>query len=638
MNEKKKDPDITDRNQLEEALRASKQILEGIINAIPVRVFWKDENLVYLGCNAAFARDAGFADPKDIIGKDDYQMGWRDQAELYRGDDRQVIESGRSKFLIEEPQTTPEGNTITLLTSKIPLRSSEGKIIGVLGTYMDITERKRTEEALRKSEERMRDITFSIADWVWEVDANGVYTYSSARGSDIIGRSPEDIIGKTPFDLMPPDEAKRVAVLFSEIVANKAPIKDLENWNIGKSGELICLLTNGVPILDAAGNLKGYRGVDKDITERKRAERQLRESEEKYKVLFEGSSLGILATDIETKRFVFANPSMCRMLGYSEGELLQLGLSDIHPMDAQAQIKSGMEIQVREGASLIREIPCLRKDGTQIFADIGGASTFVKGRRLIVGFFTDVTERKLAEEEISRKSKELEEKNEELNRFIYAVSHDLRSPLVTIQTFQGHLEQDILSQDEARVKKDLHYIHSAADKMGRLLDEIRNLSRVGRISNPAVESPLQAIVKEALDLVAGRITARGVRVDVTEEPVVLYGDRTRLVEVYQNLVDNAAKFLGDQLSPRIEIGVEQAGEEMVLYVSDNGIGISPEAQPSVFGLFHKLDPGAEGEGIGLALVKRIVEVHGGRIWVESDGPGKGTTFRFTLAKTKRSAG
>ena len=149
--------DITERKRAEEALRASHQIIEGIINAIPVRVFWKDRDLVYLGCNAIFAQDAGFADPKDIVGKDDYQMGWRDQAELYRGDDRQVIESDRSKLLIEEPQTTPEGKTIVLLTSKIPLRSSEGEIIGVLGTYMDITERKRMEEDLRRSRDELED-------------------------------------------------------------------------------------------------------------------------------------------------------------------------------------------------------------------------------------------------------------------------------------------------------------------------------------------------------------------------------------------------------------------------------------------------------------------------------------------------
>jgi PAS domain S-box-containing protein len=502
----------------------------------------------------------------------------------------------------------------------------------------DITKRKRAEDVLRESEERLRDIMFNMADWVWEVDENGVYTYSSQKSTDIFDRFPEEIIGKTPFDLMPPDEAKRVAAIFSEIAANKAPIKDLENWNIRKNGERFCLLTNAVPILDAAGNLKGYRGVDKDITEAKRVEQRLRESEEKYKVLFEGSSHGILATDIETKRFVFANPSMCRMLGYSAAELLQLGVLDIHPKDTQAQVMSEMEIQIRKGESLIHDIPCLRKDGTVFFADIGGGSTVVNGRRLVVGFFADVTERKRAEEEIRRTSKELQEKNDELNRFVFAVSHDLRSPLVTIQTFQGHLEQDVRSRDAGRMEKDLGYIRNAADKMGRMLDELLRLSRVGRMINPSEEVPLQAIVKEALDLVAGRITARGVRVDLTEEPIVLYGDRTRLVEVFQNLVDNSAKFMGDQPAPRVEIGVEQAGEELVLYVRDNGIGIGPEVQPLVFGLFHKLDPGAEGEGIGLALVRRIVELHGGRIWLESEGLGKGTTFRFTLAKTRRGVG
>ncbi|OHB74708.1 MAG: hypothetical protein A2Z25_19085, partial [Planctomycetes bacterium RBG_16_55_9] len=149
---RKRTAELTDANQ---QLDASHRIIEGIINAIPIRVFWKDKNLVYLGCNTIFARDAGFTDPKDLVGKDDYQMGWRDQAELYRSDDRQIIESGRPKLFIEEPQTTPEGNSITLLTSKVPFYDSKGEIIGVIGIYMDITERKRAEAELRAAQEKL---------------------------------------------------------------------------------------------------------------------------------------------------------------------------------------------------------------------------------------------------------------------------------------------------------------------------------------------------------------------------------------------------------------------------------------------------------------------------------------------------
>ena len=154
--------DITVRKRSEEALRTSKQIIEGIINAIPVSVFWKDNNLVYLGCNAIFARDAGFADPKDIIGKDDYQMKWRDHAELYRNDDRQVIESGLPKLLIEEPMTTPDGN-ISLLTNKIPLLDYDGKISGVLGTYINITERKQAEEKLKRNYDTQKTLNLILA-------------------------------------------------------------------------------------------------------------------------------------------------------------------------------------------------------------------------------------------------------------------------------------------------------------------------------------------------------------------------------------------------------------------------------------------------------------------------------------------
>jgi PAS domain S-box-containing protein len=230
-----------------------------------------------------------------------------------------------------------------------------------------------------------------------------------------------------------------------------------------------------------------------------------------------------------------------------------------------------------------------------------------------------------------RHVEELKAKNDELVRFAYTISHDLKSPLVTIRTFIGYLEEDVRKPGRARMDKDIDYIRNAADKMARLLDELLELSRIGRKVNPSVEAPLQEVVKEALDLVAGRIAERGVKVEVAKEPIQLYGDRQRLVEIFQNLVDNAVKFMSDEPAPRVEIGAEHASEGTVLFVRDNGIGIEPSLQPKIFNLFEKLDPGMEGTGIGLALVRRIVEVHGGRIWVESEGRGKGATFRFTLS-------
>jgi signal transduction histidine kinase len=233
--------------------------------------------------------------------------------------------------------------------------------------------------------------------------------------------------------------------------------------------------------------------------------------------------------------------------------------------------------------------------------------------------------------ELKRQEKELHDKNDELARFTYTVSHDLKSPLVTVKTFLGYLEQDTQKQDTERMQKDMMYIRTAAEKMSNLLDELMDLSRVGRTMNPSVESPLQKIVQNALDIVAGQIAEREVKIKVTKEPMTLFGDRPRLVEIFQNLVDNAVKFMGEQQSPCIEIGIEKINKETVVFVRDNGIGIDPRHQSKLFGLFEKLDPGTHGTGMGLALVRRIVEVHGGKIWVESTGIGKGTTFKFTLA-------
>ncbi len=225
---------------------------------------------------------------------------------------------------------------------------------------------------------------------------------------------------------------------------------------------------------------------------------------------------------------------------------------------------------------------------------------------------------------------ELQAKNTEMERFTYTVSHDLKAPLITVQGFLGMLEKDLAAGDLDRVKSDVKRIRNAAGGMGRLVNELLELSQIGLVMNRTEEVSLRAVATEVVELLAAEISERRVEVEISPDLPLVVGDRPRLVQVFQNLVENAIKYMGPESDPRIEISLRRRGAETVYYVRDNGLGIEPEYQASVFDLFSRLEPTIEGTGVGLALVKRIVESHGGRIWVESAGRGQGSTFCMTL--------
>jgi signal transduction histidine kinase len=256
----------------------------------------------------------------------------------------------------------------------------------------------------------------------------------------------------------------------------------------------------------------------------------------------------------------------------------------------------------------------------------------------MMGAVRDITERQQAEAEREALIHELEMKNAELERFTYTVSHDLKSPLVTIRGFLGFVERHAAEGREDLLREDVDRIVAATDRMQHLLDELLRLSRIGRFANPPEDLDLSEVAREAVVQVKGRPDAGRVEVEIADDLPRVHADRLRLIELLQNLVDNAVRFRGDRPGGRIRIGWRPGPSGPELFVADDGIGIDPAHHEKVFGLFDKLDPGTEGSGVGLALVRRIVEVHGGRAWIESEGQGHGTTVLFTLPGPSPSAG
>jgi PAS domain S-box-containing protein len=368
--------------------------------------------------------------------------------------------------------------------------------------------------------------------------------------------------------------------------------------------------------------------------EREEAEQEVRPSREFLDHLINALDDPVFAKD-EEHRWVFLNDAACAVMGRPREELIGKSDYDLFPKE-QADVFWEKDGQVlRSGAGSINEEEITWHG--QVHRVSTKKSVFTDpatGKRLITGTIRDITERKRGERERERLISELKAKNAELERFAYTVSHDLKSPLITIQGFLGALEKDTAAGDAERMKDDIARIGGAAAKMQSLLRELLELSRIGRLVNPVTRVPLAALAKQAADELAQTIAHRGARVEVAEGLPEVFGDQARLVQMLGNLIDNAVKFSGDGAGPRVEIGARRSGGETVCFVRDDGIGIEPRYHETVFGLFHQLDPDAPGTGAGLAIARGIAEMHGGRMWVESEGAGRGSTFCFTLPEPR----
>jgi len=364
------------------------------------------------------------------------------------------------------------------------------------------------------------------------------------------------------------------------------------------------------------------------ITELQEAEALRTESEERFSTLFENMTEGVALHELVYNekgeyinyRILDINPAYQKHTGLERSYAVNKLATELYGTPTPPYLNEFCSVgNTREPYRFETYFPPMKRHFN--------ISVISPKRGYFATVFEDITDRIQREEE-------LKQKNEDLTRFIYTVSHDLKSPLVTIKAFAGYLEEDIEAGDRERTEKDLGYIVNAADKMGTLLDELLELSRIGRKDPPKKEVPLSQIVDAVLELLAGQIKGNNITIGYDTQGVILWCEQQRMMQLFQNLIDNAIKYMGNQPEPRIEIGYQNNDRGITLFVKDNGKGIDPRYAHKVFGLFEKLDQSAGGTGIGLALVKRIVEMHNGSVWFESEGEGKGTTFFISLAETK----
>jgi PAS domain S-box-containing protein len=530
----------------------------------------------------------------------------------------------------------------------------EGKP-AVLTMFYDITEQKNSQRAMEASEQKYRSFVEQSMEGIWfvafdhpiptslppEEQVDLMYRYGYvADSNDMLAqmygyRSSAEIKGVRLMDLQAEGEVSEFNYQATlKLVREGYRSANRETKEQTLDGKTVYFLNNAIGVVED-GCLTGLWGTQLDITVLKNTEEALRHSESRTRALLDAVPDMIFEFKRDGTILQFISSATNRPLLPPE-QFLGKKIIDVLPASVANQTMFAIERVLDTGHVHAFEYQLMQNQENKIFEaritplSIGTALAIVR----------DVSLQKWILGEREKLITELELKNAELERFTYTVSHDLKSPLITIKGFLGFLQEDAKRGNLKRLEADIQRIGDAADKMQRLLNDLLELSRIGRLVNTSERVDLNRMISDVVELLHGRLTGGSVpvRVSVQEDLPAVYADGPRLMEVWQNLIDNAAKFMGDQPDPHIEVGQVPGSknEVPIFFVRDNGIGIDPRFKDRIFGLFDKLDSRTEGTGIGLALVKRIVEFHGGKIWFESE-PGKGTTFYFTLPQSETAA-
>ncbi len=604
---------IMDRKKAEERLKESDEIFKLFMENLKAVVFIYNSKSQFIFTNEYFSETHG----NNYLGKMPNDLFPKNPEIVLKmiNENKEALEKGFIQTYDDFFDVKNSKRYFETYKFKIP--SKNGDMIG--GIAFDITERKQAEENLKENEETFRLFMDNLKAAVFIKDSDLRAKFTNKYFYELFG---DYLIGRTPFELFPnnPEIALKMAQDDIDVMNGKVEMPIFEKV-IDINGNERYFETYKFKIPAKTGNMLG--GIALEVTEVKKIEEKLKESRESFFKLIDIIPNGIVIH--KQGKIEYINNSALKIMEFNttDNVIGKNVFSFVH--HDYIEIVKKRVVGQKDTEILIEEKFITAKNNI-IDVEVSGKMFNYDGEVLNIVAFRDITERKKAEEIIQNQIKELETKNAEMERFTYTVSHDLKSPLITIKGFLGILNNDIKEQKEDLIQKDISRISNAADKMQNLLEDLLELSRIGRMVNPSSKFSMNDVLKDVVELLNGVIANKNIKIIIQNNMPIVFGDRQRIYEVMQNLIENAIKFIGKTENPIIEIGYNNNK----FFVKDNGIGIDNKYLTKIFGLFDKLDKNSEGTGIGLALVKRIIELHHGTVWVESEGLNKGATFYFTL--------
>lgn len=490
---------------------------------------------------------------------------------------------------------------------------------------MDISDRRRAEYEIDEGRRKLESVVTSAPVVLWAVDRDGVFTLSEGKGLEQLGLVPGEVVGRSVFDVYRD---------YPNVLAHVRRALAEESFTAEVNVAALWFEVHYAPAHDPHGRSIGAMGVAVDITQRRHAEQLLRAERDFSSAVLETVGSMVVVLDREG-RLVRFNRACERLTGYRFDDIKgRLIWEFLIPAEQIAGVKNAFANLTAASRSGQYENEWLTQTGERRL--IGWWNTNLIGTDGKVAFViatgVDITERRHAEAEREQLLAELQTRNTEMENFVYTVSHDLKNPLITIGGFASLLNRDIAAGKLELAQDSIAEINKAVESLKQHIEDMLTLSRAGHVIADKRPVHLARLVADVMALVRERIDAAGATISVAPDLPDVLVDEEGFHRVYTNLIDNAIKYRRSGVPPQIDIGWQREGEQLRLYVRDNGVGIKPQYRERVFGLFQRLDTHAEGTGVGLAISKRVVEAHGGNMWVESEFD-RGSTFWISLPES-----